>query len=149
DRVTIAAGTRIRELVAALAERGLALPIVGSIAAQAIAGAIATGTHGSSLVHGNLSSLVEGVRLIDGRGSPIEIGAHDPRLDGARVHLGALGVLTRITLRVEPAFRLAETIEALPLDGACARAAELARSAEYVKIWWLPHTPRAFVFRYA
>ena len=52
--VTVGAGTRLRDLSAALLTQGWALPVVGSIQAQAVAGAIATGTHGSSLVHGNL-----------------------------------------------------------------------------------------------
>ena len=146
--VTVRAGTRLRDLNAALAARGLALPIVGSIAQQAIAGAVATGTHGSSLVHGNLSSLVEGVKLVDGRGQVVVIDRKDERLDGARVHLGALGALTELTLRVEPAFRLAESVETMKIAEACARAEEIARSAEYVKIWWLPHTPRALIYRY-
>jgi FAD/FMN-containing dehydrogenase len=148
DRVIVGAGARLCDVNAALAARGLALPIVGSIARQAIAGAIATGTHGSSLVHGNLSSLVLGVRLIDGRGRVHELGPDDARLDGARVHLGALGALTRVTLRAVPAFSLRETIESVPIADACARAASIARSAEYVKIWWLPHTPLAQILRY-
>src|SRR5690606_18999780 len=121
---------------AALAASGHALPIVGSIAEQSIAGAIATGTHGSSLVHGNLGSLVERVRLVDGRGTPHDIGAGDPRLPAARVHLGALGVLTEITLRIIPAFRLAETVEAIPVRAMPAQLEAIAKSAEYVKVWW-------------
>jgi L-gulonolactone oxidase len=93
--VTVRAGTRLRDLNDALAAQGRALPIVGSIAAQTIAGMIATGTHGSSLVHGNLSSLVEGLRLIDGRGELHVLAGDDPRLDGARVHLGRRARSTR------------------------------------------------------
>jgi L-gulonolactone oxidase len=148
DHVTVGAGARLRDVNAALAARGLALPIVGSIADQAVAGAIATGTHGSSLVHGNLSSLVLAVRLVDGRGRTHDVGAGDERLDGARVHLGALGALTRVTLRAVPAFSLRETVESVPLESACADAESIARSAEYVKVWWLPHTPRAQIYRY-
>ncbi|MBP6633350.1 MAG: FAD-binding protein [Kofleriaceae bacterium] len=145
---TVRAGTRLRDLSAALAARGLALPIVGSVAAQAVAGLIATGTHGSSLVHGNLSSLVRGLRLVDGRGQVVTIGADDPRLDGARCHLGALGVVTEVTLPVVPAFRLAETIEPIPVARLAATLPDLARSSEYVKAWWLPHTREALVYRY-
>jgi L-gulonolactone oxidase len=146
--VTVHAGTRLKDLNAALAASGLALPIVGSIAEQSIAGAIATGTHGSSLVHGNLASLVERVRLVDGCGNAIELGPGDPRLAAARVHLGALGILTAITLRVIPAFRLAETVEPIAIGDVPAQLAAIATSAEYVKVWWMPHTPHAYVFRY-
>ncbi len=147
-QVTVAAGTRLRDLNAALDQRGLALPIVGSIAQQSVAGVIGTGTHGSSLVHGNLSSLVESLRLVSGRGEPVSIGGADPRLDGARVHLGALGIVTEVTLRVVPAFRLRETIDNIPLATVAPTLLEIARSAEYVKVWWLPHTKLAQVFRY-
>lgn len=142
---TVRAGTRLYALNAALAARGVALPIVGSIAQQSIAGAIATGTHGSSLVHGNLATLVERMRLVDGRGEVHELTGD--RLDAARVHLGALGIVSEVTLRVVPAFHLAETVEVLPLADVPAALSTIATSAEYVKVWWMPHTPNACVFR--
>ena len=142
------AGTRLREINALLASRGLAMPILGSIAEQSIAGAIATGTHGSSLVHGNLSSLVTSLRLIDSAGSICDLAPGDPRLDGARVHLGALGAVTRVTVRVVPAFRLVERISRIPISAVAGELETIARSAEYVKVWWLPHTDHAFVHRY-
>jgi L-gulonolactone oxidase len=144
--VTVRAGTRLHALNEALHVRGFALPILGSIAAQSMAGAIATGTHGSSLVHGNLASLVERMRLVDGRGEVHELTGD--RLDAARVHLGALGVVTELVFRVVPAFRLAETIETLPIDDVPAAMPAIAASAEYVKVWWMPHTPRALISRY-
>lgn len=144
--VTARAGMRLRTLNLALASRGLALPIVGSIAVQSLAGAIATGTHGSSLVHGNLASLVERMRLVDGRGDVHELTGE--RLDAARVHLGALGIVTELALRIVPAFHLAETIEAIPVGEVAAALPAIARSAEYVKVWWIPHTTRALIYRY-
>ncbi len=147
--VTVHGGTQLAALADALAARGLALPIVGSIAQQSVAGAIATGTHGSSLVHGNLASNVRGMRLVTGTGDVVELAAGDPRLAAARVHLGALGVITQVTLGVEPAFRLAETIEQVAIADVPAAVQTIAASAEYVKIWWLPHTRAASVFRYA
>lgn len=147
--VRVRAGTRLRHLYRALAARGLALPIVASIAQQSAAGAVATGTHGSSLVHGNLSSLVLGARMVTGDGSVVEIGGDDEHLDAVRVHLGALGPVTELTLRTEPAFHLAETVEEIPVGAVAGRVEELGRSAEYVKVWWMPHTPRALAFRYA
>jgi FAD/FMN-containing dehydrogenase len=146
--VTVRAGTRLRDLNRLLAQSGEALPILGSIAQQSVAGAIATGTHGSSLTHGNLSSLVIGARLIAGDGSVREIGESDQRLNAVRVHLGALGAITELTLRTVPAFRLTETIDGVPVRTATARVEEIGRSAEYVKVWWLPHTPSALVLRY-
>ncbi|MGN6413566.1 D-arabinono-1,4-lactone oxidase [Flexivirga sp.] len=146
--VTVLAGTRLSDLSAALAQRGLALPILGSIANQSVAGAIATGTHGSSLAHPNLSGLVSGMRLIDGTGAVRDLDEHDELLDAARVHLGALGIITRVRLQVVPAFHLRERIEWLPVDQVAAALPEISTSAEFTKVWWMPHTPRALVFRY-
>jgi FAD/FMN-containing dehydrogenase len=87
--------------------------------------------------------------MIDGRGELHELTRDDPRLDGARVHLGALGIVTQVTLRIAPAFQLAETVETVPIGDVPAALAAIARSAEYVKVWWMPHTPLASVFRYA
>ncbi|HUR14912.1 MAG TPA: D-arabinono-1,4-lactone oxidase [Mycobacteriales bacterium] len=144
--VTVWAGTRLRDLSAALLARGWTLPVVGSIQAQSVAGAIATGTHGSSLVHGNLATLVHALRLVDGCGEVVDLGPDDPRLSGARVHLGALGIATCVTLRVEPAFRLQQEVEHVPVDEVDVMGS--ARSAEYAKAWWLPGASRAQVVRY-
>lgn len=146
--VRVRAGTRLRHLYRALAGSGRSLPVVASIAQQSAAGAIATGTHGSSLVHGNLSSLVIGARLVTGDGSVVDIDDDDERLDAVRVNLGALGVLTEVTFRTVAAFALAETVEEVPLDAVGARLEEIGHSAEYVKVWWMPHTANALVFRY-
>lgn len=148
DRVTVRAGTRLRDLSAALLAQGMTLPVVGSIQAQSIAGAIATGTHGSSLEYGNLASLVTAMRLVDGRGEVVVLAEGDPRLAGARVHLGALGVVTEVTLRVERAFRLRQSVENVDVHGVGRRLADVARSAEWVKVWWLPQAPTAQVVRY-
>jgi L-gulonolactone oxidase len=146
--VTVPGGMRLRDLSAVLLRAGLSLPIVGSIQAQSVAGAIATGTHGSSLSHGNLASLVTAVRLVTGTGELLDIGPDDPRLDGVRVHLGALGVLTRVTLRVREASRLHQSVEHVAVSEVPDALAEIAASAEYVKVWWLAHTRSAQVIRY-
>jgi L-gulonolactone oxidase len=150
DRLTATApgGMRLRDLSAALLRSGLSLPIVGSIQAQSIAGAIATGTHGSSLTHGNLSTLVTALRLVTGTGQVLQIGAEDERLAAVRVHLGALGVVTQVTLRVRAAGRLQQTIEHLPVEDLPDALPAIAESAEYVKVWWLAHARSAQVVRY-
>jgi FAD/FMN-containing dehydrogenase len=144
----VRSGTRLRHLTQALAAQGETLPIVASIAQQSVAGAVATGTHGSSLMHGNLSSLVLGARLVTGDGSMLDIAEGDERLDAVRVHLGALGAVTELTLRTTPSFNLAETVEPIPVHRVARQVEELGRSAEYAKVWWMPHTPNALAFRY-
>jgi L-gulonolactone oxidase len=146
DLATVKAGTRLKHFLAALAEHGRTLAIVGSIAEQSLAGAIATGTHGSSLTHGNLASLVEHMQLVDGRANVHELSGD--RLVAARVHLGALGIVSQLTFRTVPRFALAEVIESIPVERVAASIDAIARSAEYVKIWWMPHTKHAAIFRY-
>jgi L-gulonolactone oxidase len=139
---------RLRDLTAELLQRGLSLPILGSISSQSVAGAIATGTHGSSLTHGNLASLVTGMRIVTGTGEVLELDEEDERLHGARVHLGALGVLTQVTLRCGDAGSLRQDLEHVPVAAVPATLEDIARSAEYVKVWWLAHATTAQVLRY-
>lgn len=144
--VTVEAGMRLRELNEHLAVRGLAMPILGSISEQSVAGAIATGTHGSGLGFGSLSAAVRALRLVTARGEILDIDGSDPELfAAARLHLGCLGVVTRVTLQCEPAFRLRERVIILAFDEAVARVDELVRAGEHVKLWWLPHTDRVRV----
>ncbi len=145
-RVTARAGTRLKDLLRDLDAHGRTLAIVGSIAEQSLAGAIATGTHGSSLQHGNLASLVERMRIVDGTGNVHDLSGE--RLIAARVHLGALGIVTQLTLKTVPRFALAEVIEGIPVEQVASQLETIARSAEYVKVWWMPHTRRAAIFRY-
>ena len=145
-RVTVRAGTRLRDLNRLLAEHGLAMPILGSVDPQAVAGAVSTGTHGSSRVHGNLASIVRGLRLVTGTGEVLDVREGDPRLDALRVGLGATGILSELTLEVVPAFHLREVATPMPIREAIERVDELSRSAEFVKLWWLPHTGQAIVF---
>lgn len=147
--ITVQGGCRLRDVVRALAARGLALPILGSIAEQTVAGALATGTHGSSLRHGNLSTLATRVRLVDGHGEVRDTDAGDLPLPAARVHLGALGIVTEVTLQAEPAFGLVETCIKLPLDEAAAQLARLSTDHEYIKVWWFPPCAAVAIFTLA
>ena len=143
----VQAGIRLRQLIEELAARDLGLTIIGSVTEQSLAGVLSTGTHGSSLRHGNIPSFVVGLRLVTGTGERLDLDADDPLLRGARVGLGALGVITEVRVRVEPLFRLRETTQILSFDEAVASVDAIARSAEYVKLWWLPHTDAVMVFR--
>jgi L-gulono-1,4-lactone dehydrogenase len=65
------------------------------------------------------------------------------------VHLGALGVVTAVTLRTKPAALLHQTVEHLPVAEVGDRLVDIASSAEWVKVWWLPHASTMQVVRYA
>ncbi|MDQ6523122.1 D-arabinono-1,4-lactone oxidase [Nocardioides sp. LHD-245] len=111
-QVRVRAGTRIHDLGPLLWEHGLSLANQGDIDGQQIAGAIATGTHGTGRQLGSLSSAVVGARLVRADGSVVSIDASTPEwLRAARTSLGALGVLTELTLQVADAYCLAAELE--------------------------------------
>ncbi len=105
-RVRVQAGMTIRALNDALAGHGLALPNLGDIDAQAIAGAVATATHGTGVTLPNLSAQVRALQLVTAAGEVVEIDGGGDELLAARVALGTLGVVTELTLAVVPAFTL-------------------------------------------
>lgn len=150
--VTVEAGIRLHELCEHLAAAGLAMTNLGSIRAQSLAGALLTGTHGSGLGFGCLATQVAAMRLLvvrSGRTEWLDLdGQREPDLlDAARVSLGALGLCTRITLRVCPAFRLCEEREPVPFEDALALIPEGARAVEHFKLWWFPLTRRVQIYR--
>src|SRR3954469_26081645 len=113
--VRVEAGIDLHRLSRELHFRGLALPNLGDIDVQSLAGAIATGTHGTGARLPNLSAQVEGVELVLADGSEREIAGGD-LLRAARVGLGALGVVVAVTLRCVPAFRLCAVDRPEPLE---------------------------------
>ncbi len=147
--VTVLAGTPLHRLNRELAELGLALPNLGDIDRQTVAGAISTGTHGTGTTLGGLATQVAGLELLlaDGtlrRCSPTE----NPELfAAARVGLGALGVLTKVTLRCVPSFDLDADEHPEPLDDVLARFDELADDNDHFEFYWFPHSRRTLVKR--
>ncbi|SEK57370.1 xylitol oxidase [Blastococcus sp. DSM 46786] len=99
-------GARYREVVPHLAEHGFALHNLASLPHITVAGATATGTHGSGNRNGSLSTAVVGLELVRADGELVRLAPGDPDFAGTVVHLGALGVVTRIALRYQPAFQV-------------------------------------------
>jgi FAD/FMN-containing dehydrogenase len=116
--VVVGAGIRIRALNDLLAGLGLALENMGATCAQSIAGATATGTHGTGGALGSLSTQIVGMRLLTADGAVLDVDARSqPALfAAARVGLGALGIVMRVALRVVDAFRLRLDTTPMPLD---------------------------------
>src|SRR3954447_24689155 len=140
ESVRVQAGIRLRELGAELARRGLAMENLGDVDAQTLAGALATGTHGTGVGYRNLSSQVEGMRLVTAAG-PVE--ASGDELRAARVSLGALGVATEITLRCQPLYTLRRTDERRPLDETLDRLEDVATGRERFEFFSFPYSPWA------
>jgi FAD-linked oxidoreductase len=148
-RVTVDAGITLRALADELTLVGLAMPNLGDINVQSIAGATSTATHGTGRALGNLATTIVGIELVGGNGQIVQCDEHnDPELlRVARVGLGALGVVAGLTLQCVPAFNLRahETIE--PLDDILADVDAFARSADHTEFYWMPGSTRCQVKR--
>lgn len=147
--VTVQAGIRLHDLNDELAARGLALPNLGDIDLQSIAGATATATHGTGAGLPNLAVNIVALELVTGDGTVLRANEHDEPelLRVARVGLGALGIVTEVTLRCVPAFRLraVETIEVL--TDVIADFGNVMRSTDHVEFYMMPGARRCQVKR--
>jgi xylitol oxidase len=104
--VSCPAVMRYGELARALAAEGVALANLASLPHISVAAAIATATHGSGDGNGNLATAVAGLELVTADGEVLAVARDDPDFEGMVVALGALGAVTRVTLEVEPAYRV-------------------------------------------
>ena len=147
--VTVGAGTPLWRLNELLHAEGLALPNLGDIAYQTVAGAISTSTHGTGVKVGGLATQVRGMRLVDGRGNIVSCDANNNPdvLDVARVSVGALGVITECTLSVVPAFLLQATEMPMRVDAVLSGIDELVSSNDHFEFFWVPHTGWALTKR--
>ncbi|MFC7497418.1 MULTISPECIES: D-arabinono-1,4-lactone oxidase [unclassified Nocardioides] len=145
--VTALAGTRLADLNSGLEALGLSLHNMGDIAEQTLAGATSTGTHGTGGTWASLSAQIAGFEMVTGTGEVVRASAEEnPEiLDLGRVGLGALGVLTTITFRVEPAFVLEATETPMGWDAALDGFDERLASHHHVDTYWFPHTDRLMV----
>jgi FAD-linked oxidoreductase len=148
--ITVRAGTRLRDVNELLAAQGLALSSLGTSAAQTVAGAIATATHGSGARYGNLSTLVRGLELVTAGGGVVSISErrNADQLPAARASLGLLGVVSSVTLACEPAFNLRLVERPSPLDAVLGDLDRHVAEHDYFKFWWWPHTEAARTWEY-
>src|SRR5919202_2798076 len=108
--VSFTAGLAYGALAAALDAHGLALHNLASLPHISVAGAVATGTHGSGDANGNLATAVAGLELVTSTGQSVRTSRGEPGFDGLVVGLGALGAVTRIALEVEPAYTVRQRV---------------------------------------
>ena len=141
-RVTLWAGTHLWELPAILQPLGLALANMGDIDRQTISGAISTGTHGTGLALGGLSTQVVGATLVSGTGELIEVNEtqNAELLPAVALGLGALGVLVTVTIQCVPRFLLNAVEAPAPLEKVLDGFDELNRNADHFEFYWFPHT---------
>jgi L-gulono-1,4-lactone dehydrogenase len=145
--VRVGGGTVIAELNEQLAALGLAMENLGDIDRQTIAGAISTGTHGTGDRLRNISAQVEGLELVLGDGSVRHLNATtDPELlRAARVGVGALGVITAVTLRCVPGFTLLRVDAPHPREEVLEAFEARAGAHEHFELFTFPYSDLALV----
>jgi FAD-linked oxidoreductase len=135
------AGSRLRALSFGLDRAGLAFRNLGDIDAQTLAGAMATGTHGTGATLPSLSGEMIGATLMTGTGEIVEIAARD--VPGARVSLGLLGILLEIEMRVVPAHVLRRRVRTAPAAETLERMHDLWAGHRQFEFFWIPQSGRA------
>lgn len=110
DRVSLNPAVRYGELALALEPHGLALHNLASLPHISVGGAVATATHGSGDANGNLATAVAALELVTSDGRVLSVARGDAGFDGMVVGLGALGVVTRITLDAEPFYEVRQDV---------------------------------------
>lgn len=149
DRRTVnaPAGWSLKRLTAALWAAGLQLPNQGDVNPQALAGAIATGTHGTGRDLGSLSTIARAFRLVTADGSLVDCSPTErPDLfEAQRLSLGMLGVAVRITIAVLPAYRLEERIESRPLAEILEGFDEIAAAHRHAEFFVFPYADSVYL----
>lgn len=138
-------GITIHDLNIELARHGRALENLGDVDVQTIAGAAATGTHGTGIGLGNISHAVEALSIVAADGSIVEVDEASDEIAwrAARVALGALGVVVELTLRTVPAFTLHAVDRTEPLDDVLADLDHRIQSNDHFEFYTFPHSPLA------
>ena len=139
-RVTVRAGTKIGDIGRALKAMGLSLANQGDIDTQAIAGALSTGTHGTGVTLGCLSTQAVGMRLVkaDGDILDLDIEAEPETMAAAQVAVGMLGVMSTVTLQVVDAYNLKEKQWRDDFEACMERHDDLAAGNRHFGFFWCP-----------
>jgi len=143
--VTVEAGIKLYALGPVLAERGLALENQGDIDRQALAGALATATHGTGVRFPNLSARVVGMRLVVAGGEVVEVTVDsDPEaLLAARVSVGSLGIASTVTLQCVPLYTLHRHDRPTPLGETLDRLDDHVDQNDHFEFFLFPYTRTA------
>jgi FAD-linked oxidoreductase len=146
-RVRVQAGISLHELNPKLKALGLALPNLGDVDPQSVAGGVSTGTHGTGGKLFGISAAVVGVQIVTADGEVLEIDEHHEWFGASRVTLGALGIVTELTLQCVPAFLLRAREEPMALPDVLDRVEEFTADNDHFEFYWFPHTEKALVKR--
>ena len=147
--VTVQSGIQLSKLNQALYENSLAMQNLGDIAYQTIAGAISTSTHGTGAKFTGIANQVVALRVVLADSSIVECSANlnAELFSCARVGLGAIGLISTVTLKVVPAFNLAVIEEPMRVDDVLQNLDLHVDSNDHFEFFWVPHTGWALTKR--
>ena len=147
--VTVQSGIQLSKLNQALYENSLAMQNLGDIAYQTIAGAISTSTHGTGAKFTGIANQVVALRVVLADSSIVECSANvnAELFSCARVGLGAIGLISTVTLKVVPAFNLAVIEEPMRVDEVLQNLDLHVDSNDHFEFFWVPHTGWALTKR--
>jgi FAD-linked oxidoreductase len=142
--VRVRAGTSIHQLSRLLDKLGLALPNLGDIDVQSVAGAISTGTHGTGAEYASISAQVAALQIVTAAGEVLEVDGSEPlALQAARVSLGSFGIVTAVTLQCVPSFRLDRLDLPRPVGETLSQIDDLAAAFDHYEFYVLPYSDLA------
>lgn len=141
-KATVRAGTPLSQLGEILWSHGLAMENLGDIDHQSIGGAISTGTHGTGIDYGVLSTQVSKLKIMTPDRGWVECSPdQNPKLfRAAQVSLGALGIIAEVTLDLEPAYYLQETVRSTSIHDCLNNLEELRENNRHFEFFWFPGT---------
>jgi xylitol oxidase len=110
--VTVEGGIKYGELAPWLDNKGFALHNLASLPHISVAGSITTATHGSGVKNGNLSTAVKGLQIVTADGMLLNLSEEKDgdQFNGAVVGLGALGIITQVTLAIQPTYKMRQEV---------------------------------------
>lgn len=144
-QATVGAGTTLHALGEDLHSLGLAMANLGDVNYQTIAGASATGTHGTGRGLGSVSTMIAGARLVTGTGDVLDVSAeHNAELlPAVQLSLGCLGIVTQITQSLRPRFDLDRVSWCAPVGWTLEHLDELQRRNRNIDFYWYPRSDLA------
>ncbi len=142
--VRVLGGTKLKRLGDELFELGLGLENLGDIDVQSIAGALSTGTHGTGSELGVISTQVEALKILNGRGEEVRCSADEnPDLfSAARVSMGALGIITEAQMKAKPHYKLSMVQEKASLESALENFEAYNKTDRHFEFFWFPHSEK-------
>lgn len=146
QQATILAGTRLGDIGAPLAERGQAMINMPDIDEQSLAGALGTATHGTGATLGCMPDNVRALKLVTASGDILECSADKNAhiFEAARVNLGALGVVTEVTMQNQPKYTLKRETTWLPIEDILENAESIANNNRNYEFYYIPFSGMGF-----